>query len=109
MSMTNGKCYQCHADRSEQECSASWLWQENLSPDVNYWLTEVSCTEEDAPSSSSNESSTPVAFPLQTGGHMGPPLPQYFDMRGNKVHGVPQTPGVYIVRTGSVSKTVVVK
>jgi hypothetical protein len=52
---------------------------------------------------------TPIALPSQTGGHMGPPIPQYFDMRGNKIHGMPQTPGIYIVRHGSQTTTHVVR
>jgi endoglucanase len=41
------------------------------------------------------------------------PLPQgralYFDVRGNKLEGVPQAPGVYVARQGGVSRSVVVK
>jgi hypothetical protein len=34
---------------------------------------------------------------------------QTFDLRGNKINGIPKNPGVYIVRQGSVSKTIVVR
>jgi mannan endo-1,4-beta-mannosidase len=34
---------------------------------------------------------------------------QTFDIRGNRVHGTPQTPGVYIVRQGSQTKSIVVR
>jgi endo-1,4-beta-D-glucanase Y len=34
---------------------------------------------------------------------------EFFDVRGNRVAGIPKTPGVYIVRQGSQTKTMVVK
>jgi uncharacterized Fe-S center protein len=52
------------------------------------------------------DGATPV---LGQGGHMGPPIPMFFDIRGNRVNGTPQTPGVYIVRQGSQTKTIVVR
>jgi hypothetical protein len=33
----------------------------------------------------------------------------FFDVRGNKVNGVPQTPGVYIVKQGSKTRMQVIK
>jgi mannan endo-1,4-beta-mannosidase len=44
-----------------------------------------------------------------TGRHMGLPQPMFFDMRGNKFSAMPQTPGVYLMRQGSITRTILVK
>jgi hypothetical protein len=65
----------------------------------SFWFSLLDETEEP----------TPVFSTPQMGGHGEPPLPAFYDMRGNKIHGTPSTPGVYIVRTGSKTQTIVVR
>jgi hypothetical protein len=73
---------------------------------------EVSSSSTQAPevelSSSSSEAPTPVVANPEN------PLikkikVQTFDLHGNRIHGTPTTPGVYIVRQGSQTRTIVVR
>jgi lysophospholipase L1-like esterase len=60
-----------------------------------------SSSSEPASSSSSASDPTPVfAGPVQSL-NPGNPDSDIFDIHGNRVHGTPSTPGVYVVRTGA--------
>jgi hypothetical protein len=64
-----------------------------------------------------NEEATPVAVDCGASGvsvckdaiHRVSTGTSIFDIHGNRVHGIPKTPGVYIVRQGSQTKTIVVR
>jgi hypothetical protein len=60
-------------------------------------------------SSSSSKEKTPVWGSVEDSPMEVPLSVLYFDLRGNRIAGIPQTPGVYIVRQGKQTRRVVVK
>jgi hypothetical protein len=87
----------------DQTVPANWSDKSLMSPEGQYMFDKLNTYYETA----KWKDPTPILNGVDT------PLPQgraqYFDMRGNKLEGEPQVPGVYVARQGGVSRSVVVK
>jgi hypothetical protein len=124
--IVNSKCYACNPARSDSECKEPWLWTGSVATDT-YWMNEVSC-EDGVPNAAEicpvpapdDSSDTPGnATAILDGPEFGftrEATYQVFDMRGMVIRqGLGNAnlkglqPGVYGVRQGGSSKTVVVK
>jgi hypothetical protein len=97
--------------------SSSSMWSSSSSersssssvhPSSSSYYSSSSRNSSSSLSSSSSDATPILVNPAESLNPVNPDS-DIFDISGNRVHGTPTTPGIYIVRQGSQTKTIVVK